>query len=654
MKRVAGWLAVLLAVMLLVTGAMSWGLPGEGFVAGPADWGEDGKLTVENRWLTSRIYTLLDGNIQDIYQESRLSQGREREISRVASSGEHIYFLRTLDGGLDWELVGLENNRAEVLSEGTFEQPMNVTGLRVWGNTVYITAVGENEANFVYEYTDKGTTLEMITPAWWLWNTVTAEFDGERFRAATAQGDTCFMSVGGARTYTSEAAEQPAPEVRARTAASWMLCKRTVLAVAAGLWLFIAATALLAVYTGERANRLAVRLTALGGEILLLSLLAAVWCVFWAVSRSAGSLLAAWQAVWIAGAGAAAVWAASLALLWGASGRMTRLIAVMTEQMDKISSGIIRPREVSQGRDELHRMDRAMQEMCMGLSIREYELQCTVRSYRRFVPQQLTELLARAAVAEVDLGDSRRVSGNVGLFSVGNRDEARRMLEDGQFVEFINHSFGIFYDCVEANRGWLLSSGMRLSSMEAMFPNSAGDGVRAGLDFLGQAKPAKGTPAPKPLLMLHQASFLYGVAGREERLFPYLSSAELEFLGSFAPRFQETGVRIVVTESYWRQLGDQFSGRYIGFVSDGEKSYKLYEILDAYPELERELRKSYDKRFQEALNLFYHNDFYLARGIFSSLLRASPEDGVARWYLFTCERFFNQENGAADYRLFSE
>ncbi|MCI9482137.1 MAG: hypothetical protein HFF88_07195, partial [Oscillibacter sp.] len=61
MKRVAGWLAVLLAVMLLVTGAMSWGLPGEGFVAGPADWGEDGKLTVENRWLTSRIYTLLDG-----------------------------------------------------------------------------------------------------------------------------------------------------------------------------------------------------------------------------------------------------------------------------------------------------------------------------------------------------------------------------------------------------------------------------------------------------------------------------------------------------------------------------------------------------------------------------------------------------------------
>ncbi|MCI8810696.1 MAG: hypothetical protein HFF84_11410 [Oscillibacter sp.] len=35
-------------------------------------------------------------------------------------------------------------------------------------------------------------------------------------------------------------------------------------------------------------------------------------------------------------------------------------------------------------------MDRSIQEMCMALSIREYELQCTVRSYWRFVPRQLT------------------------------------------------------------------------------------------------------------------------------------------------------------------------------------------------------------------------------------------------------------------------
>ena len=90
-------------------------------------------------------------------------------------------------------------------------------------------------------------------------------------------------------------------------------------------------------------------------------------------------------------------------------------------------------------------------------------------------------------------------------------------------------------------------------------------------------------------------------------------------------------------------------------MSAGERSgaYKLYEVLDAYSELERDLRRGYDQRFQEAINLFYHNDFYLARNLFSSLLRACPGDGIARWYLFACERFFNEEGGAEpDYSLF--
>lgn len=137
---------VLLGLMLMITGVMSWGMPGWAFVAGPADFGEDCELVVENRWLTSRIYVMQDEDVQGIYQENRLSRGRERQIVRVAASGEHIYFLRTLDDGLDWELVGLEKGKTETLCEGTFEQAMNVTGLRVQRNTIYITAVGENEA----------------------------------------------------------------------------------------------------------------------------------------------------------------------------------------------------------------------------------------------------------------------------------------------------------------------------------------------------------------------------------------------------------------------------------------------------------------------------------------------------------------------------
>ena len=61
----------------------------------------------------------------------------------------------------------------------------------------------------------------------------------------------------------------------------------------------------------------------------------------------------------------------------------------------------------------------------------------------------------------------------------------------------------------------------------------------------------------------------------------------------------------------------------------------------------------YDERFQEAVNLFYRNDFFLARNLFSTLLRACPEDGIVRWYLFACEHYFNQEGtDEVDYQLF--
>ena len=72
-----------------------------------------------------------------------------------------------------------------------------------------------------------------------------------------------------------------------------------------------------------------------------------------------------------------------------------------------------------------------------------------------------------------------------------------------------------------------------------------------------------------------------------------------------------------------------------------------------YAELERKLRVGYDHRMQEAINLFYHDDFYLARNLFSMLLRACPEDGIIRWYLFACEHFFHQEGEfEVDYSLF--
>ncbi|MPN54166.1 hypothetical protein SDC9_201835 [bioreactor metagenome] len=81
--------------------------------------------------------------------------------------------------------------------------------------------------------------------------------------------------------------------------------------------------------------------------------------------------------------------------------------------------------------------------------------------------------------------------------------------------------------------------------------------------------------------------------------------------------------------------------------------YKLFEVLDVYSDVARLRKTGADAKFQEGVRLFYKNDFYLARNAFSAVIKACPEDGIARWYLFACERYFSRpENQDVRYDLF--
>lgn len=664
MRKVIATLLVLLLAVVTAVSTLPLGLPSSNMVSDAAK-GTDGIVYIaENRFLTSRIYTVRDGDVVDIYEEFRLKGQDETEIVQVAPGSRGYLFVRTaggkdtvdpLSGGASWELERIDGEEKKTLGSGVFEVKLEVTGLTFHADQYYVTGLGYNEGIFIYESDGNDAQLKLILPLWWVMGAESAEYDGVRTYITDKYGYSYSMTNTGERTYLEELAEISLPEITL-SVNGWLLCKRSVLLTALLVWVAVSVTVLVAAFVCRRAHQLATRITAVAGEAVLLTLILVLGFLFYVMRQRAGL----YDACWVlrpAASAAAAIWLASQLILWIVARYITILIPILTVQMEKIADGNLALREVTDEKDELHSMDRTMQEMCMALSIREYELQCTVRSYQRFVPGKLTDLLDRANVMEVGFGDSQRVAGTVGLFTVGNRDLVRASLEDDDFVEFINRCFGTLNSCLDENEGHMLSNGLSLSLMETMFPRSAADGVRAGLDFQGytREKSSNALPSPKPFLMLHTTSFLYGVAGQEERLFPYVSSAELEFLGSFAQKFYEADVRIVVTEACWKQLDNHFVGRYIGFVSEGEKgqAYKLYEILEAYPELDRDLRKGYDERFQEALNLFYKRDFYLARNLFSSLLRACPEDGIVRWYLFASERFFNREGDfEADFRLF--
>lgn len=325
-----------------------------------------------------------------------------------------------------------------------------------------------------------------------------------------------------------------------------------------------------------------------------------------------------------------------------------RPLGEMIDKMQAVADGDYTAEDVSLKDDEIGMVRRSMQEVCLSLAIKEYEANARVSSYERFVPRGIDGLLERASIAEVSCGDIADVSGCVGVVTVGNREISLQLLDNQQYMAFVNWCFGAIHSHTGENNAQLLHSDFDMSAVPLYFAGGAQDGVSYGLQLMGEQENWQGEKswAPQFFILLHNTEFLYGVAGIEDQAFPFLSSSALTFLTSFSDRLEGLGCKMIITDQYHTLLGERLATRYIGFVAspDGRYTFKLHEVLDTLPDTEKKRRIQYDQKLQEGINLFYKNNFYLARNIFSSILKMCPGDGVARWYTFACERFFNAES----------
>ena len=106
-------------------------------------------------------------------------------------------------------------------------------------------------------------------------------------------------------------------------------------------------------------------------------------------------------------------------------------------------------------------------------------------------------------------------------------------------------------------------------------------------------------------------------------------------------------IGLVVTKDMLMHENVDVNTRYMGFIimqmgKETEKRLEFYEVLDAETASAHEPKERLKARFKNALELFYKKDFYLARNTFTDIMRHSPDDELAKWYLFECEHYLNE------------
>lgn len=340
-------------------------------------------------------------------------------------------------------------------------------------------------------------------------------------------------------------------------------------------------------------------------------------------------------------------------------GHIWRNTDIIIAWMDKVSRGDYSIENRKAPDDEFGRMWTALERMCRNLQMQKYKhVEITDYLYQ-YAPRNFERLFDKTDLHDIEIGETRQLPVTLGMISIIDKETLLTGRIQKQYMQYINGLMDILFSQRDSDQAIFLQDGNNMENVKVVFKGedeSVSVAVRYSIECMeALLRRTEEQYDTAPFILLHTAEVSCGLAGGSRQVYPYVTSLEIETLAGFVGRFRSSGTRIVVTENTWKQVQGQVEGRYIGHVASQDRKYafRLYEILDACPQSQKLGRIRNRQRFENALELFYNNDLYLARSAFAEVLKECPDDGIAEWYIFACDELFN-EGDAADrrYELF--
>lgn len=298
--------------------------------------------------------------------------------------------------------------------------------------------------------------------------------------------------------------------------------------------------------------------------------------------------------------------------------------------------------------NEIRALHSSLRQIAINAERMNYSRYQVLQAYYRFAPKGIEKILGKQSILDVAPMDQIEKESTVAFVSFAEKKGS----SDREYLRQMNRNYALLCEGCREFGGSILSGGDP-GVMLLLFCDESSKALPFGIKMT--IREAADQSVGQAFVFLHRTSFVYGVAGDEEQSFPYIYAQEIRILQKYTDSLRRVGVRMAVTQNVWEREEEAVRSRYIGYIEAEGSRFHLYEILDAHPEEERARRLSCLPRFAQALTLYYKSDFYLARNLFSDILRSCPGDEVARWYLFLCEEgLVSDGTKRQSFALFSE
>jgi HAMP domain-containing protein len=293
----------------------------------------------------------------------------------------------------------------------------------------------------------------------------------------------------------------------------------------------------------------------------------------------------------------------------------------------------------AKSRDEAGDIAKAFNTMAASVKASVESITETSKGYSRFVPAELITALGKPSIREVAPG------AHVDL------DASNLFVSTPSFEDYSNEDFfkilNRFYETITppiVDSGGIIGhfSATTLSAIYEGGIASALDSAiatYAALDDLNSELAEQGRAPIVCHAMLSHSNTLLGVAGTNQRLGIITISPLGNQTEKIAKLGRICGCRLLVAQSAFHALGVDvmhYRYRWVGYVQVEGARMRLYDFFFCEkPSLRRAKEQSKDI-FERGVGLYYERRYQEASTLFVQVVKAVPEDNVAKEYLYRC------------------
>ncbi len=273
------------------------------------------------------------------------------------------------------------------------------------------------------------------------------------------------------------------------------------------------------------------------------------------------------------------------------------------------------------------------------------ELSATEMAYGRFVPMQLLRLLKRPSIVDVHLGDHVEQEMTLLFSDIRDFTTLSESILPAENFRFINSYLSTMEPMVTRHNGIIdkyIGDGIM-----ALFPGSADDAVRSGIDMLHQlatynvGRSHAGFVPIRIGIGINTGLVMMGTVGGHNRMDSTVIGDAVNLASRLEDLTKNYGTPLVISANTLNALADSnvYHIRFIDRlrIKGRYQAQSVFEVFDADPEPLRLAKQSTREMFEKALAFFHLGHAELAQPLLQECLRIAPDDRAVRVYLERCK-----------------